>query len=160
MNLNSLFHKTRPVISLFHLPTHHASRTVLALLHRDHARRAENPGGRGAGHREFDLEVSESLPTSTQLGTILDIVGSDAVGTVVPGALSKRDAIESLDRARKGRTGSESGSGSGSESESVTGDDGDGVEDGIVRPIVVDWGNARCVVGPDTEKIAHLLKDV
>lgn len=47
---------------------------------------------------DFEIEVTESLPTPDQLSTIIDYLGSKGVkaGAVVQGAASKDDALKKL----------------------------------------------------------------
>lgn len=47
---------------------------------------------------DFEIEVTESLPTPDQLSTIIDYLGSKGVkaGAVVQGAVSKDDALKKL----------------------------------------------------------------
>jgi len=68
------------------------------------------------------------VPTPTQLASILEFIGKNRVGEVVPGARSEGDAAKLL---------------------------GGG---GMVRPLLVDWNNGRAVVGADEGAVLRLLE--
>lgn len=54
-----------------------------------------------AQHSEFDLEVSEQIPTSDQLRNILEYTGRDRIKDVVEGATSVSDALQRISQDRK-----------------------------------------------------------
>ena len=74
--------------------------------------------------------MTEEPPTSTQLHSILEIVGTDNVGDIVDGAVSESDALRIIKSDK----------------------------DAVKRPITVDWANARVVMGHNESKILSLLK--
>lgn len=87
---------------------------------------------REEARKPITLEVTEEAPTSTQMQNILDIIGDDRIGEIVPGALNKSDAVKIADKEPAQ----------------------------VKRPIVVDWGNAQVVLGGDTTKIKTLLDNM
>ncbi|RPA99114.1 hypothetical protein L873DRAFT_1739202 [Choiromyces venosus 120613-1] len=121
------FHKTLDVLTLFHAPASAASKRILETL------RASST----AHKKSFELDVVEAptVPTPTQLTSILEFIGRNRVGEVVPGARSEGDAVKLL---------SEMGGGGG--------------EGGMVRPLLVDWNNGRAVVGADEGAVLRLLE--
>ena len=46
--------------------------------------------------QEFDLEVTEELPTSDQLKSILEYVGAQKASTIIKGAKDDADAMKKL----------------------------------------------------------------
>lgn len=109
-------HKTLDIITLFHKPSLPSSTRVLNLLRTASANASEvanatldqasetTPSGSGSSvadiplRDDFEIEVTESLPTPDQLSTIIDYLGSKGVkaGAVVQGAASKDDALKKL----------------------------------------------------------------
>lgn len=82
--------------------------------------------------KPITLEVTEEAPTSTQMQNIIDIIGEQRIGDLVPGAIGKSDAIKIVDKDPSQ----------------------------VSRPIVVDWGNATVVLGGDSAKIKSLLENM
>ncbi|KUL85468.1 hypothetical protein ZTR_06765 [Talaromyces verruculosus] len=143
-------HKTLDIITLFHKPSLPSSTRVLNLLRTASANASEaanatldqasdttpTPSGSGSSvadgplRDDFEIEVTESLPTPDQLSTIIDYLGSKGVkaGAVVQGAASKDDALKKLS------------------------------ESGFARPIVVDWSNGKAVIGDNESEILRLLR--
>jgi hypothetical protein len=113
---NNKQHKTLDIITLFHKPSLPSSTRVLNLLRTASANASEaanatidqasdtTPSGSGSSvadgplRDDFEIEVTESLPTPDQLSTIIDYLGSKGVkaGAVVQGAASKDDALKKL----------------------------------------------------------------
>jgi hypothetical protein len=46
--------------------------------------------------QEFDLEVTEELPTTDQLKSILEYVGAQKASTIIKGAKDEADAMKKL----------------------------------------------------------------
>lgn len=143
MNLNSLFHRTRPVISLLYVSMHRgfvlpfvSQLTVLSHSTKSQASVAalkylkEVELKREEARKPITLEVTEEAPTSTQMQNIIDIIGERGIGDLVPGAFGKADAIKIADKNPSQ----------------------------VARPIVVDWGNAHVVLGGDAQKIRQLIE--
>ncbi|RAO66898.1 uncharacterized protein BHQ10_002910 [Talaromyces amestolkiae] len=135
-------HKTLDIITIFHKPSLPSSTRVLNLLRTasanaseqanatlDQASSTTSSGGKDL-RDDFEIEVTESLPTPDQLSTIIDYLGSKGVkpGAVVQGAASKDDALKKLS------------------------------ESGFARPIVVDWSNGKAVIGDNESEILRLLR--
>ncbi len=91
-----------------------------------------NAEERESERNKFTLEVTEQAPTATQMQNILDIIGDKRIGEVVPGAMGKGDAIKMADRQ----------------------------PEKVIRPIVVDWGNAKVVLGGNEKQIQTLVDGV
>ena len=83
------------------------------------------------------------MPTPTQLTSILEFIGKNRVGEVVPGARSEGDAVRLLKVEEAGRKEGKEGGGGGG---------------GMVRPLLVDWNNGRAVVGGDEGAVLRLLE--
>lgn len=79
--------------------------------------------------KPFTLEVTEEPATATQLSNIIDIAGHKNVGDIVRGAIDKREAVRI----------------------------GEKYPEQFQRPLVVDWGNAKVVIGGDQGKIKALI---
>ncbi|KAK3898942.1 thioredoxin-like protein [Staphylotrichum tortipilum] len=124
------FHKSIDIITLFHKATSPASTRLAAALTQASAAAAETSAGNGtAGRPEFKLEITETLPTSDQLQTILDYVGPDRTSSIVKGAA---DAKEALRRFK------ENG-------------------ENFQRPVVVDWSNGKAAAGENESEILKML---
>ncbi|KAF4956385.1 hypothetical protein F66182_18356, partial [Fusarium sp. NRRL 66182] len=107
---NNNQHKTLDIITIFHKPSLPSSTRVLNLLRTASANASEEanatldqassttPSGGKNLRDDFEIEVTESLPTPDQLSTIIDYLGSKGVkaGAVVQGAVSKDDALKKL----------------------------------------------------------------
>ncbi|KAJ1336053.1 DUF1687 domain-containing protein [Microdochium nivale] len=132
------FHKTLDIITLFHKAGSPASTRAAALLKQisanassfatedqasDHTPQTAKP------RDEFELNITEDLPTEDQLRTILGYVGPSKVGSVVKGASSESDAIKKF----KSST------------------------DAFQHPVIVDWNNGKAVVGGQESEILKLL---
>lgn len=103
LDSHNLQHKTLDIITLFHKAGSPASTRAAALLKQisanassfatedqasDHTPQTAKP------RDEFELNITEDLPTEDQLRTILGYVGPSKVGSVVKGASSESDAIK------------------------------------------------------------------
>ena len=94
------------VITIFHKPSSPSSTRVLNLLKQHQttpaatATKSENSNNALQNQAErnvnFDLDVSEANPTSDQLRSILDFVGDQNVGKLIPGEQDRRRAIEKM----------------------------------------------------------------
>ncbi|KAG0128301.1 thioredoxin-like protein [Tuber indicum] len=120
------FRKTLDVLTLFHAPASAASKRILETLRSSPA----------AHKKSFELDVVEAptVPTPTQLASILEFTGKSRVGEVVPGARSEEDAARMLKVEEEGGGGR------------------------MVRPLLVDWNNGRAVVGGDEGAVLRLLE--
>ncbi|CAZ80541.1 unnamed protein product [Tuber melanosporum] len=120
------FRKTLDVLTLFHAPASAASKRILETLRSSPA----------AHKKSFELDVVEAptVPTPTQLASILEFTGKSRVGEVVPGARSEDDAARMLKVEEEGGAGR------------------------MVRPLLVDWNNGRAVVGGDEGAVLRLLE--
>ncbi|KAG0642440.1 thioredoxin-like protein, partial [Tuber brumale] len=121
------FRKTLDVLTLFHAPASAASKRILETLRSSPA----------AHKKSFELDIVEAptVPTPTQLTSILEFIGKSRVGEVVPGARSEGDAVRMLKVEEEGGGGG-----------------------GMVRPLLVDWNNGRAVVGGDESAVLRLLE--
>lgn len=98
-------HKTLDIISLFHKPAAPSSLRVVTLLKQISAQASETATEDQASdhtHQNklqrttFELNVTEEVPTSDQLRTILEYVGEDKASEIVEGAKDSGDAIRRL----------------------------------------------------------------
>ena len=101
--LTSPQRKGLDVITLFHSPAAPASVKVLNLLKRASAAAGarasdvsaeENGLANSTLKTEFELNITEDLPTHDQLRSILDYVGASGAGQVVRGAKDEQDALK------------------------------------------------------------------
>ena len=150
-------HKTLDVITLFHKPTLPASLRVHSLLKQAAANASEYATEDQASdhsdqthpkRQEFDLEVTEELPTPDQLKSILEYVGAQRASTIIKGAKDEADAMKKLNA------------------------------ENLNRPIVclawlplydglkltteqtVDWGNGRAVAGDNESEIMKMVNSL
>jgi len=100
-----LQHKTLDVITLFHKASSPASLRVHSLLKQISAAASEHATADQASDHsvqsnpqrpEFELEITEELPTEDQLKSILDYVGAGKAGTVIKGARDEADALKKM----------------------------------------------------------------
>ncbi|EXJ86441.1 hypothetical protein A1O3_03392 [Capronia epimyces CBS 606.96] len=132
--------KTLDVITLFHKPSVPASARVLTLLKQASAQASETatedqasdhtPQNTAVTRDPFELEVTETAPTPDQLKSIFGYLGAGVAGDLVKGAASQSDALRKVQ---------ENG-------------------DVFTRPVVVDWGRGKAVVGDKESEILKLLK--
>ncbi|KAH8705576.1 thioredoxin-like protein [Talaromyces proteolyticus] len=140
------FPKSVDVITLFHKPSLPTSTRVLNILrtasanagetatidqasdHSDHNKLQKELRG------EFELDVTEAVPTSDQLNSIIDYLQAKGVNpsAVMEGAKDKADALKKL---------KEFG------------------DRGFIRPVVVDWVNGRATVGDNESEILKLVRE-
>ncbi|KAI4219992.1 MAG: hypothetical protein L6R36_007936 [Xanthoria steineri] len=101
------FHKSLDVITLFHKASSPASIRAQTLLKQISAHASESATEDQASDHaaqnkfqrtEFELNVTEDPPTSDQLRTILEYVGSGGgrAGQIVDGATGETDAVAKL----------------------------------------------------------------
>ncbi|MCJ1445195.1 MAG: hypothetical protein MMC23_005700 [Stictis urceolatum] len=104
------FHKALDVITLFHSPKAQPSIRALALLKQISAQASETATEDQASDHthqnktqrsEFELNVTEDIPTSDQLRTIFDYVGANKAKELVEGSHDVSDAIKRLQEDRK-----------------------------------------------------------
>lgn len=94
------------VITIFHKSSSPSSTRILNLLKQHQATSTATATKSQASNHSlhdqeertgnFELDVSEANPTSDQLRSILDFVGDQNVGKLIPGEKDKRMAIEKV----------------------------------------------------------------
>lgn len=92
------------MITLFHKPSVAASVRVETLLKQASANiaahatedQASTPDQPKPNREEFELNITEDPPTPDQLKNILEYLGPNSAGKVVPGARSEVDALRRL----------------------------------------------------------------
>jgi arsenate reductase-like glutaredoxin family protein len=129
------------VITLFHKPSISASVRAANILKQASAAASETatedqasdhtPQNKHVTRDPFELEVTEAAPTQDQLKSIFEYVGAGKAAELVKGAASQNDALRKVH------------------------EDGDAFK----RPVVVDWANARAVVGGDGSEILKLMRE-
>ncbi|KAF8864904.1 hypothetical protein BDZ45DRAFT_737031 [Acephala macrosclerotiorum] len=133
------FHKTLDVITLFHKASSPASLRVQTLLKQVSANAAEHSTEDQASDHshqtkpnrpEFELEVTEELPTQDQLKSILEYVGAQKASTVIKGAKDEADALKKL------------------------------TSESFQRPVTVDWSNGRAVAGANESEILKMIESL
>lgn len=96
-------HKPKDIITVFHKASSPASTRVVTLLKQVSANATETATEDQASDHtaqsdpkrpEFDLDVTESAPTSDQLRSILEYVGTSNIGSVIAGANTEKDALK------------------------------------------------------------------
>ncbi|KAL8657243.1 MAG: hypothetical protein Q9226_002119 [Calogaya cf. arnoldii] len=138
--LNHTQHKSLDVITLFHKASSPASIRAQTLLKQVSAHASESATeDQATDHTaqnkfertEFELNVTEDPPTSDQLRTILEYVGTGMgrVGQIVKGATGESDALTKLKED----------------------------PDSFQRPVIVDWNNGRAVFGYKESEIMKMI---
>lgn len=95
--------KTLDVITLFqkagtpsslraHAILKQASATAVAYATEDQASDAQTQPKR----QEFELDVTEEPPTQDQLESILQYIGAEKIGQVIPGAKNEKEALKTF----------------------------------------------------------------
>lgn len=94
--------KTKDIVTLFHKASSPASTRVATLLRQASANASEHATEDQASdhssqtppHRpEFELNITEDLPTVDQVQTILEYVGQTGFSSIVKGASSQEEAM-------------------------------------------------------------------
>ncbi|TLD22433.1 hypothetical protein PspLS_07780, partial [Pyricularia sp. CBS 133598] len=135
--------KPRDTVTLFHKASSPASMRVLTLLKQTAASASETATedqvGDHTAHNEtqrsrpeFELNVTEDLPTEGQLQTILEYIGQPAIPELVKGANSVSEAL------KKYKLDKES----------------------FQRPVVVDWNNGNAAIGGNESQILKMLNEL
>lgn len=90
-------------MTLFHSPSAPSSMRVLSILKQAHGSAAATATEDQASSHdaqskplEFELDVTESAPTSDQLKNILDYLGAGSASKIIKGATGPDDAIKKL----------------------------------------------------------------
>ncbi|KAF2135449.1 uncharacterized protein K452DRAFT_260659 [Aplosporella prunicola CBS 121167] len=131
----------KDVVTIFHAPQNAASTRILTLLKQSQAtaqttatedQASSHDTQSKAERTEFELDVQEGEPTSDQLRTILEYMGSDSAGKIITGAVSEEDAVKKFKSSPSA----------------------------FVRPLVVDWNAGRAVVGENESEILRLVKEI
>ncbi|KAF2839849.1 hypothetical protein M501DRAFT_1003325 [Patellaria atrata CBS 101060] len=131
----------RDVVTLFHKQSSPASIRVHTILkqaaataaaHSTEDQASSHESQSKAERVEFDLDVVEQPPTSDQLKSILEYLGSGSAGKVVKGASDEGDALKKLKQ------------------------NGDAFQ----RPVVVNWNKGKAVMGENESEILRLLKEI
>jgi hypothetical protein len=103
--LHLLKNAAKNVVTLFHRANNAPSTRVQTLLKQANATAAttatedqasSHQNHSSAAKHEFELDVTESAPTSDQLTSILEFVGDNNAGTIVEGATNAADAQRRL----------------------------------------------------------------
>ena len=133
--------KTLDIVTLFHKASSPASLRVATMLKQasalasetatedqasDHSVQTEAPASR---REPFDLNITEDQPTSDQLLTILEYVGTAGIPAIVKGAKTQNEALRKFRESH----------------------------DNFQRPVVVDWNNGKAVAGDKESEILKLL---
>ncbi|KIH94598.1 hypothetical protein SPBR_06241 [Sporothrix brasiliensis 5110] len=132
LDIVTLFHKASSpasmrVVSLLKQASAHASETATEDQASDHRPQTEQAA---ASRREpFDLNITEDPPTTDQLQTILEYVGTAGIPAIVKGAKSQTEALRKFRESH----------------------------DNFQRPVVVDWNNGKAVAGDKESEILKLL---
>ncbi|KAI0509609.1 DUF1687-domain-containing protein [Xylaria bambusicola] len=135
------FPKSLDIISLFHKAGSPASVRAATVLKQASANATEAATEDQASdhshqtdpHRaSFELNITEDLPTTDQLQTILEYVGKNKISSVIDGAYTERDAH------KKYKENAES----------------------FQRPLIVDWNNGRVLVSDKESEILKMLNNL
>lgn len=117
------------VVTLLKQASAHASETATEDQASDHTVQTEQvPSSR---REPFDLNITEDPPTSDQLQTILEYVGTSGIATIVKGASTQAEAMRKFRESH----------------------------DNFQRPVVVDWSNGKAVAGDKESEILKLLNE-
>ncbi|KAI1766744.1 DUF1687-domain-containing protein [Hypoxylon sp. FL1150] len=137
------FHKTLDIVTLFHKAGHPASTRAATILKQVSANATETATEDQASdhshqthpnraRQEFELNVTEDLPTTDQLQTILEYVGKDKISSVVNGASSVNEALKKFKENKEN----------------------------FKRPVIVDWNNGKAVASDKESEILKMLEQV
>ncbi|EQL00899.1 hypothetical protein G6O67_001895 [Ophiocordyceps sinensis] len=134
------FRKTLDTVTVFHKASSPASTRVANLLKQLSAnaqagpttdQASDNDSSQAKATREpFELNITEDPPTTDQVQTILEYVGTSGVSRIINGARDNKDALE---RFKKNK-------------------------DSFLRPVTVDWNNGKAIAGDNESEILRLLK--
>ncbi|KJZ75873.1 hypothetical protein HIM_04697 [Hirsutella minnesotensis 3608] len=132
------FRKTLDTITVFHKASSPASTRVANLLKQVSANaqagatidQASDHSSQNKATRDpFELNITEDPPTTDQVQTILEYVGTGGISEVIQGARDAKDAMEKFKRSK----------------------------DSFVRPVTVDWNNGKAIAGDNESEILKLL---
>ncbi|KAH8662354.1 thioredoxin-like protein [Xylariales sp. PMI_506] len=124
------FHKTKDIITVFHKASSPASQRVVNLLKQASESATKAATEDKANSRdEFELEVTESNPTTDQLQSILEYIGPSQTSSVIAGASTHKDAL------RKYKESAEN----------------------FKRPLVVDWNNGKACASENESEILKMV---
>ncbi|RDA84565.1 hypothetical protein CP532_1123 [Ophiocordyceps camponoti-leonardi (nom. inval.)] len=124
------FRKTADVITLFHRPGSAASNRVADLLKKTSIQLQTAAAENKPSEREpFELDVTEELPTSGQVETILEYAGPRGIPRVIRDARDQKDALQRFKESK----------------------------DNFLRPITVDWDKGKVVAGDNESEILKLV---
>ncbi|KAI1007841.1 hypothetical protein K3495_g388 [Podosphaera aphanis] len=132
------FHKTLDVVTLFHKANSPASEKALNILKqactKSSAVASKNPNcdSLPLQRDEFQLEVTEELPTQDQLRSILEYAGPSKLNSIVKEAQNKEDALQALRANRLN----------------------------FQKPIIVDWARGNVVATTNESEILKMINSV
>ncbi|KAI8959729.1 DUF1687-domain-containing protein [Daldinia sp. FL1419] len=135
------FHKTLDIVTLFHKAGSPASTRAANLLKQVSANATETATEDQASdhshqthpkraRQEFELNITEELPTADQLKTILEYVGKNKISSVIQGATTENEAL------KKFRENKES----------------------FKWPVIVDWNNGKAIASDKESEILKMLE--
>ncbi|CRK20771.1 hypothetical protein BN1723_012809 [Verticillium longisporum] len=132
------FHKTLDIITLFHKAGAPASQRVATILKQASAnatagatedQASDHTAQTHPKRSEFELNITEDLPTADQVKTILEYVGPSKVSSIISGAANESEALKKF------------------KLDSNT----------FQRPVVVDWNNGRATADSNESEILKLV---
>ncbi|KAK9771680.1 hypothetical protein AB5N19_03364 [Seiridium cardinale] len=135
------FHKPKDIITVFHKASSPASSRVVTLLKQVSANASESATEDQASDHshqtdpqrpEFDLDITEQPPTSDQLRSILEYVGTSKISSVIAGASTEKEAL------KKFKEGAEN----------------------FKRPVIVDWNNGKAVASENESEILKMVNEL
>ncbi|KAI6089647.1 DUF1687-domain-containing protein [Hypoxylon rubiginosum] len=137
------FHKTLDIVTLFHKAGSPASTRAATILKQVSANATETATEDQASdhshqthpnrsRQEFELNVTEDLPTTDQLQTILEYVGKDKISSVINGASSVNEALKKFKESKEN----------------------------FKRPVIVDWNNGKALASDKESEILKMLEEV
>lgn len=131
-----LQHKTLDIVTLFSKAGSPASTRVANLLKQASANSTSGATiDQASDHthqtqrEQFELNVTEDLPTESQVQTILEYVGKAGVPRIVQGAVDEKDALKKFKESKES----------------------------LQRPLTVDWNNGKAIAGDNESEILKLL---
>ncbi|KAM0279648.1 hypothetical protein ACHAQH_004449 [Verticillium albo-atrum] len=132
------FHKTLDIITLFHKAGAPASQRVATILKQASAnasagatedQASDHTAQTHPKRSEFELNITEELPTADQVKTILEYVGPSKVSSIISGASNETEAL------KKYKMDSNS----------------------FQRPVIVDWNNGRASTDTNESEILKMV---
>ncbi|TQS39056.1 hypothetical protein Golomagni_00424 [Golovinomyces magnicellulatus] len=126
----SMFHKTLDVITLFHKASSPASRNIYAILKKASEKSSSvSTQSHRIPREQFELEITEELPTRYQLRSILEYAGAPNTSKIIKGAKDEKEAWKMIEAN----------------------------SENFQRPLIVDWARGRVTSQTNESDILKMI---